>query len=155
MEPDDRLGRDALGLALEVEDDPVAERRQRDGPDVVDRDVEPAVEQGVDLAGGDEGLGAARRAAVAHVVADEAGRARLVGVGRGQDAHGVGGHVRGDRDGPGEALHLDDLGRGADLAGRDGSVPVVRSMIAIRSSSDGNGTMTLNRNRSSCASGRG
>ena len=75
---DDRLGRDALGLALEVEDDPVPERRQGDRPDVVDRDVEPAVEQRVDLAAGDERLGAARRAAVAHVVADEA-RARAAG----------------------------------------------------------------------------
>ena len=35
------------------------------------------------------------------------------------------------------------------------SAPVVRSMIVMRSSSDGNGTMTLNRNRSSWASGRG
>src|SRR5262245_61528678 len=38
---DDRFGRDAFGLALEVEDDPVAERRQGDRADVVDRDVEP------------------------------------------------------------------------------------------------------------------
>ena len=95
----------------------MAERRQRDRPDVVDRDVEPAVEQRVDLAAGDERLGAARRAAVADVVADEPGRARLVGMGRRQHADRVGRDVRGDRDGPGEALHLDDLGRGADLRG--------------------------------------
>src|SRR6186997_1796368 len=47
---DDRLAGDALGLALEVEDDPVAQRWRRDGPDVLDRDVEPAIEQRVDLA---------------------------------------------------------------------------------------------------------
>ena len=34
---DDRLAGDALRLALEVEDDPVAQRRQGDRPDVVDR----------------------------------------------------------------------------------------------------------------------
>ena len=33
--------------------------------------------------------------------------------------------------------------------------PVVRSMIVTRSSSDGNGTQSLNRKRSSCASGSG
>ena len=93
---------------------------QRDGPDVVDRDVEPAVEQGVDLAGRHERLRAARRAAVADVLADELRGARLVRVRRGQHADGVGGHVRRDRDGPGEALHLDDLGRRADLAGGHG-----------------------------------
>src|SRR4029078_7974099 len=40
---DGRLAGDALGLALEVEDDPVAKGRQGDGPDVVGRDVEPAI----------------------------------------------------------------------------------------------------------------
>ena len=93
---------------------------QGDRPDVVDRDVEPAVEQGVDLAGGHERLGAARRAAVADVVADELRRARLVGMGRRQHAHGVGGDVRRDRDRAGEPLHLDDLGGRADLRRGDG-----------------------------------
>ena len=90
---------------------------QGDGPDVVGRDVEPAIEEGVDLARGHERLGATGRAAVADVVADEPGRARLVGMGRGEHADGVGGHVRRDRHGAGEALHLDDLGGGADLGG--------------------------------------
>src|SRR5688500_8125999 len=42
--PHGGLGRDALRLALEVEDDAVAERRHRDRSDIVGRDVEPAVE---------------------------------------------------------------------------------------------------------------
>ena len=91
---------------------------QGDRPDVVGRDVEAAVEQGVDLAGRHERLGAARRAAVADVFADEARGARLVRVRGRQDAHRVRRHVRGDRHGPREPLHLDDLGRRADLAGR-------------------------------------
>ena len=96
----------------------MAERRQGDRADVVDRDVEPPVEQRTDLAGGHERLRAARRPAVADVLADELGRARLVRVGRREHAHRVGRDVRRDRDGPGEPLHLDDLGRRADLGGR-------------------------------------
>ena len=43
----------------------------------------------------------------------------------------------------------------ATLCAVGASAPVVRSRIEIRSSSDGKGTITLSRNRSSCASGRG
>ena len=43
----------------------------------------------------------------------------------------------------------------ATFAAVGDSAPVVRSMIETRSSSDGNGTITLNRNRSSWASGSG
>src|SRR6478672_5490961 len=46
---DDGLGRDALRLALEVQDHPMPQRGHRHRADVVDGDVEPAVEQGVDL----------------------------------------------------------------------------------------------------------
>jgi hypothetical protein len=52
---------------------------QGDGADVVDRDVEAAVEQGVDLARQHQRLRAARRAAVAHVLAHELRRARWSG----------------------------------------------------------------------------
>ena len=41
-------------------------------------------------------------------------------MGRGQDADRVRRHVRGDRDGAGEPLHLDDLGGRADLLGGHG-----------------------------------
>ena len=81
-------------------------------------DVEPAVEERVDLARGHERLGAARRAAVADVVADELRRARLVRVRGRQERDRVGGHVRRDRHGAREPLHLDDLGGVRDLAGR-------------------------------------
>ena len=81
-------------------------------------DVEPAVEERVDLARGHERLGAARRAAVADVVADELRRAGLVRVRGRQERDGVGRDVRRDRHGAGEPLHLDDLGRARDLAGR-------------------------------------
>jgi hypothetical protein len=87
----------------------VAERWEGHGPDVVDGDVEAAVEEGVDLAGGHEGLGPAGRATVADVLADELRRPRLVRVSRRQEAHGVGRDVRGDRHRPRQALHLDDL----------------------------------------------
>ena len=56
----------ALGLALEVEDHAVAQRRRRDVADVVDRDRVAALEQRADLGGEDHRLQAARRGAVAH-----------------------------------------------------------------------------------------
>src|SRR5207249_11731395 len=118
--PDRRLGRDPLGLALEIEDDAVAQRGQGRGPDVVDGDVEPPVEQGEDLARGDERLRATWRRAVPDVVADELRRSRLIGVRGRQDADGGGRYVRRDRDGPGETLHLDDLGGGGHLGGARG-----------------------------------
>src|SRR4051794_33671173 len=70
--PDHGLGRDAFGLAFEVEDDPMTERRQRDRADVVGRDVEAAVEQGIDLSGRHERLRATWRAAIADVLANQA-----------------------------------------------------------------------------------
>src|SRR5215208_7929492 len=87
---DDRLGRDALGLALEIQDDAVPERGEGNRADVVDGDVEATVEESVDLAGGHEGLRAAWRAAVTNIVADDLGCASLVGVRGGEDADRVG-----------------------------------------------------------------
>src|SRR3954469_18440370 len=69
---DGRLAGDALGLALEVQDDAMPERWQGDGPDVVRRHIEAAIEQGVDLACRHERLSAARRPSVADVFTDEA-----------------------------------------------------------------------------------
>ena len=82
----------------------MTQRGQGCGPDVVDRDIESSVEQGEDLAGRDECLGASRRRAVADVLADEAGRPGLIGVGRRENADGVGRDMGGDRDGPGTCL---------------------------------------------------
>ena len=86
----------------------MTEGGQRGGLDVVDRDVEPAIEEGEDLAACHERLGATRGGAVADVLADELGRPRLVGMGRGEDADGVGRDVRGDRNGSGEPLQIPD-----------------------------------------------
>ena len=55
---DDGVGRDALALALEVDDDAVAQGRQRDLLDVVGGQGEATGEQGLDLAREQEGLGA-------------------------------------------------------------------------------------------------
>src|SRR3954469_2450716 len=63
---DDRVGPDALGLALEVHDHAVAQRGRRDVADVVDRHSVAALEQRADLGGEDDRLQAARRRAVAH-----------------------------------------------------------------------------------------
>src|SRR5262245_40079931 len=70
---DDRVGADALGLALEVEHDAVAQRRRRDLADVVHADREATVEEGADLGAEQDGLRAARRRAVADVLLDHGG----------------------------------------------------------------------------------
>ena len=78
---------DALGLALEVEDDAVAQGLGRDGPDIVDRRGLAAGHEAADAGGEQDGLGAARAAAEADVALDEVGRVGVVGVGEIGRAH--------------------------------------------------------------------
>src|SRR5687768_9980457 len=75
---DDLVRVDARRLALEVEQDAVAQRRRGDPADVVDRHRVAPLEERADLGAQDDGLHAARRAAVAdellhHVGGDLAG----------------------------------------------------------------------------------
>src|SRR6187455_1149209 len=86
---DDRVAGDAFSLALEIADDAVTERRQGDRAHVIGGYVEAAAEQGVDLAGQDQRLGAAWRTAVANVLADQLRRAWSVRVSGRQQADGV------------------------------------------------------------------
>src|SRR5438309_1137371 len=52
----DGVGADAFGFAFEVHDDPMAKGGGGDGGDVFVGDVIPAVEEGADFGGADEGL---------------------------------------------------------------------------------------------------
>jgi len=58
------VGRPAVRLGLEVQDDAMAERGQQQGANVLHADVEPSFEQRADLAAEDQCLCAARRTAV-------------------------------------------------------------------------------------------
>src|SRR4029077_9425565 len=55
----DVVGIDSLGLGLEVQEDAMAQAGQIDAAQVLETDVVPAVEQGADLGGQDQGLDAA------------------------------------------------------------------------------------------------
>ena len=68
---DEALGRLALGLGLEVGADPVAEDRDGDLADVVERDAEPAVHRGHRLAAEDQVLAGPGAGAVVDQVLDE------------------------------------------------------------------------------------
>ena len=50
---DDVVGSDALGLGLEIQDEAMAQGGGRDRLDVIEADVESALDQGADLAGED------------------------------------------------------------------------------------------------------
>ena len=71
---DDAVGGDAFGFGLVVQDQTVAQRRQRDAPHVVEGDVDPAGQDRVDLAAHDHRLGGARAGAEAHVASRGLGR---------------------------------------------------------------------------------
>ena len=66
---DDVVGLDVLGLAFEVEDQAVPQGRVGHGAEVFAGDVVAVVEDGADLGGQDDRLGAARARAVADVTA--------------------------------------------------------------------------------------
>jgi hypothetical protein len=99
------------------------EGRCRDRLHVAERDVEAAVQKGVDLRPQHHRLSAARRAAVAHVSAHEVRRRLAVGMGGAQDADRVGHHVAGDRDVARERLHGEDVGSGRGLVHGDALRP--------------------------------
>src|SRR5262245_45129087 len=64
---DHPVGCDAFGIRLEVEDDPVAQGRQRDLTDVLKGDIEPPLQDRADLGAQHQRLEATRAGAVAHV----------------------------------------------------------------------------------------
>ena len=105
----------------------MAQRRRRDAPDVLERDVEAAVQQRQDLGGQDDRLGGARAGAVAHVAAGHVRGALAVRVGRHDEPHGVVRDVAGDRHLPPERLHRLEgapIGDAVDrLAGGAGGAP--------------------------------
>ena len=83
----------------------MAQGRRRDAPDVLEGDVEAAVQEGQDLGGQDDRLGGAGAGAVANVAGRHVRGALAVRVGRHDDPHGVVGDVAGDRHLPAERLH--------------------------------------------------
>src|SRR5262245_23065890 len=103
------VGLDALGLALEVEEHAVPERGQRYHAHVVDRGGEAALEQGADLGGEQQRLGAARRRAELHEALDHVEAVPLGGVRRLEETNRVVLHVVRDRDLADKVLHLEDL----------------------------------------------
>src|ERR1035441_1468662 len=65
------VGSLAVGVGVEVEDDAVAEDRRGDGMDVLDGEVHASAEKRADTPAFHQGLGTARRTAVADVLAGE------------------------------------------------------------------------------------
>src|SRR5258708_10512094 len=77
---DDRVRAHLVGLALEVQQEPVAERRQRDGADVVDRHERLAAGERLDFSAEDERLRRARAGAVAYVALHQRRGIRRLGM---------------------------------------------------------------------------
>src|SRR4051812_11029626 len=75
---DDRVARFAGGLGVVVDDDPVAEDRTGDGPDVLDGDAGSPRERGARLGGEDQRLPGARPGAPGDPLPD-VGRAAVLG----------------------------------------------------------------------------
>src|SRR5207237_8270160 len=63
--PEHIVGIHPLRLTLEVQNDAVAQRRQREGADIFDRDVEPPEGEGANFPGEDQRLHPARARSVA------------------------------------------------------------------------------------------
>src|SRR5690349_6920781 len=70
---------DAFGLRPVVEENAVTQRRDREGLDVLDRDVRPATEQRACFGPENEELRGTRARTPADPLVDEVGRVRLVG----------------------------------------------------------------------------
>ena len=153
-----RSGVTPSACASKPEDQAMPQGGQRHGLQVLAGDVEAVLEQRADLGAGDERLQPARAGAVAHVLA----HARLARRSR-WDAWPA---RSAPRTSPGAARPR-LRGRRAACAARRRRQPlsawlsvaasgrIVRCRICSRSAWRGNGTWTLNRKRSSCASGSG
>ena len=154
---DDLVGLDALGLALEVEQDAVAERRVR-RPRARRRRSRRSARR---RARGSSRRAAppARRAAScrsARSASPRSGASGPSGCVAWSDADRVVLHVPRDGHLPHELLHLEDVVAVEHGAARlDARRPSCRSRIAWSSSRFGNGTWSLKKKRSSCASGSG
>src|SRR5436853_197711 len=70
---DNLVAVDAFGFGVEVGDDAVAQRGQRDGRDVFGRDVVAALQHGTGFAAEDQILAGARAGSPAHIVLYELG----------------------------------------------------------------------------------
>src|SRR5207237_5728369 len=67
---DDAVGSDPVGLRLELQENPVTERRLRDRVEIVEGDVVAALEEGADFTGEHERLQPARAGAPADITPD-------------------------------------------------------------------------------------
>ncbi len=152
---DHLVGGQALGLALEVEDDTVAQGGAGEVAHVLEGDVEAAFQQRADLRRQDDRLRAARAGPVADVLADGGGAVALSGwvarrrrttYSRTWEAIGTSRASRLIRSTWAPLAALRACGR---------SVVVVRARISPRSAAVGKRTSSLKRKRSSCASGSG
>ncbi len=125
--------------------------------DVVDARGEAAFEERADLRGEEHRLRAARRRAEADESLHDVGRVRAVRVRRLHEADRVVLHVPRDGHLPHELLHRSRIVVAVEdrLRLRHLPSPVVRSRMSWSSSRFGNGTWSLKRKRSSCASGSG
>src|SRR3989442_13027710 len=94
--PDQRVGVDSLGLALEVQDDPVTQRGRGEGLDVLHAHVVGPLREGPHLAAEHERLAATWAGAVPHKTPRDLGGAGPGRVRRHHAGTRAGANVRGD-----------------------------------------------------------
>src|SRR5437899_1480277 len=88
------FGRDAIGLCLKTENEPVSQGGQRDLVQILARHVETVLEQRANLGTADERLQTARAGAVADVLTYRGWSGRLLGVRREDQSNCVRRQVR-------------------------------------------------------------
>jgi len=100
--------RDSFGFAFEVQDHAMAHRRHHHFLDVLEADVEPAIEQCADFARERDRLCGSRAGAHAQELVDHRDRVDAAGVRGERAANGVVLHVRGDHDALDQILVRED-----------------------------------------------
>jgi hypothetical protein len=117
---DDMVGRDAVALGGEINDEAMAEHRFGKCGDIFERDVRPAVHQGPGFGAENEELSGTWTGAPGQLISSEIGRARFTYARLANECERVTNQVVADRDGADQFLELANLfGRedGLDLFG--------------------------------------
>jgi hypothetical protein len=104
------VGGDSLGFAFEIQDHAVPHGGDGDFLDVLEADVETAIEQRANLAGQRDGLGGARAGADAQELVDHRDGEHALRVRRQHAADGIILHMRGDDHALDQLLMLHDAG---------------------------------------------
>ena len=143
------------GFALVAQDQPVAERWPRDGPDVLVADVQAVGEERAGLGRQEDRLATPQARPVADMGADGLGRRLVVRVAREDDRRDLLHHVRRRGHLPTRVCRRSHSARLKEGGADSSEPPVVAERMVVTSRWSGSCSSSLKRKRSSCASGRG